>query len=108
MGFNMKNFYKLFGIIALVAVIVLITGCATASSIGGAMGPHGLITGNGAASTLIEGSEEIASYSVIFWLVDSGYEEYAAAVKQAEASGKKVTSVTTWLFFIMKTTAYAK
>ena len=87
---------------------LFVMSCATASSIGGASGPHGFFTGNGATDSLIDGAEEIASYSVILGIVDSGYAEYAAAVKQAEAAGKKVTSVTKWLLVLTKTTAYAE
>ena len=105
----MKNQFKLFGIIVFITIIgFTMAGCATASSIGGASGPHGVFTGNGSANALIEGATEIATYSVILGIVDSGYAEYAAAVKQAEAAGKKVTSVTRMYFFLTKTTAYAE
>jgi len=105
----MKNLFKLLGIIAFVAIIgFTMASCATASSIGGASGGHGFFTGNGAAATLTEGTQEIASYSVILGLFDAGYADYAAAVKAAEASGKNVVSVTKWLLFLYKTTAYAK
>jgi hypothetical protein len=104
----MKNFIKLFGIIALVAVMVTVTGCAMLTTIGGTADPHGLFTGNGKAAALTEGATEIASYSVILGIVDAGYDEYAEAVKAAEASGKKVTSVTKNFYFILKTTADAK
>jgi len=105
----MKNLFKLFGIIAVVAIIgFTMASCATASSIGGAAGGHGFFTGNGAASTLTAGAQEIGSYSVILGLIDSGFADYATAVKAAEASGKKVTSVTKWYIFLSKTTAYAQ
>ena len=104
----MKNLLKPFGIIVIVAIIGLSMGsCATATTIGGAAGGHGFFTGNGAATALTEGAEEIASYSIILGIVDSGYAEYAAAVKQAEAAGKQIVSVTKWLLFLNKVTAYA-
>ncbi len=105
----MKNLFKVFGIVALVAIIGFsVMSCATASSISGTVGPHGLFTGNGASASLTEGAAEIASYSVILGMVDSGYAEYDAAVKAAEAAGKKITSVTKFYFVLTKTTAYAK
>jgi len=106
----MKNLFKLLGIIAIVAMIgFTMVSCATGTTIGGAGGPHGFFTGNGAANALTSGSQVIASYSVILGWFDSGFDTYAAAVKQAEDAGKKVTSVTTWYFgFLTKTTAYAR
>jgi hypothetical protein len=92
----------------LVSVLVfgfVFAGCATASSIGGTADAHGLIS---KAKVVSDNAQEIASYSVILGLVDSGYEAYAASVQEAEASGKKVTTVTKWLVFLTKTTAYAK
>jgi hypothetical protein len=82
-----------------------LSGCATASSIGGTADAHGLFS---KAPVVAEGAQEIASYSVIIGLIDSGYPEYAQAVKAAEAAGKKVTTVTKWMVFLTKTTAYAQ
>lgn len=82
--------------------------CATASSIGGTSDPHGIFTGNGSTDVAVEGATEIANYTVILGIVDSGYAEYDAAVKAAQASGKKVSSVTKWYLVMTKTTAYAK
>jgi Na+-transporting methylmalonyl-CoA/oxaloacetate decarboxylase beta subunit len=105
----MKNILKPFGIIAVIAIIgFTAASCATASSVGGASGPHGFFTGNGSASTLTAGAQEVASYSVILGIIDSGYADYATAVKAAEAAGKTVTSVTKWMLFSLKTTAYAE
>ena len=105
----MKNQFKLFGIIAIVAIIGFsMASCATASSVGGASGPHGIFTGNGSTDTLTTNAQEIASYSVILGLFDTGYTGYVSAVKAAEAAGKSVTSVTKWMFISMKTTAYAE
>ena len=105
----MKKLFKCFWITAIVVVIGFsATSCATNSSIGGSAGPHGFFTGNGAAATNMEGATEIASYSVILNIVDSGYAEYDAAVKAAIASGKQVTSVTRWMLVMTRTTAYAK
>jgi hypothetical protein len=105
----MKNQFKMFGIIAVVAIIGFsMASCATASSVGGVSGPHGLISGNGSASTLTSGAQEIASYSVILGIIDSNYAEYVQAVKSAVEAGQKVTSVTKNLIFTVKTTAYAE
>jgi hypothetical protein len=103
----MKNnkFFVLGMVVITLAFGLILGSCATASSIGGTSDMHGLIS---KAPVVAEGAEEIASYSVIIGLVDSGYEEYAAAVKEAEAAGKKITTVTKWLVFLTKTTAYAK
>ena len=100
----MKNF-KFLGIIALVAVMMVLAGCATNSSLGGTADAHGLIS---SAKIAAEGATEIASYNVILGLITSGYEEYAAAVNAAIASGKTISSVTTWKMFLVTTTAYAK
>jgi hypothetical protein len=98
---------KLFlGMLGMVLALGLVLGsCATASSIGGTSDAHGLIS---KAPVVADGASEIASYSVILGLLDSGYPEYAAAVKNAEDAGKKVTTVTKWLIFLTKTTAYAR
>jgi hypothetical protein len=106
----MKNFSKLLGIIALLAVIGFsVTGCVTASSIGGTGDGHGLFSGGAARTAVTEGATEIASYSVILMLFDAGYADYAAKVKSAENAGKKITTTTTWYFGIFsKITAYAR
>jgi hypothetical protein len=98
-----------FGLAIIVAVIgILSISCVTASSIGGTIDGHGLFSGGGAKVAVTEGAQEIASYSNILGLVDTGYADYAAKVKEAEAAGKQVTSTTTWLLIMTKTTAYAK
>ncbi|MDR1108984.1 MAG: hypothetical protein LBL19_08115 [Spirochaetaceae bacterium] len=103
----MKKLNKSWGIIAMGLVIAIaLAGCATMSSIGGTADLHGLIS---KAKVVSDSAQELASYSVILGLLDSGYEEYAATVQQAEASGKTVTTVTTMYFgFFTKVTAYAK
>jgi hypothetical protein len=96
----MKKFLVLGAVLAL-----LFTGCATVSSIGGTIDAHGLIS---SANVVSSGAAVIGSYSIILGLFDSGYETYVAAVKQAEASGKTIVSVTTQYFgFLTKITAYA-
>ncbi|MCL2209411.1 MAG: hypothetical protein FWC19_04635 [Treponema sp.] len=100
----MKKF-MLLGIIALAVIMVSFTGCMTGSSIGGTADAHGLFSQAGAASV---GGMEIASYTVWFGLVDSGYTEYAAIVKDAEAAGRKITSITKFYFVFTRTTAYAE
>jgi hypothetical protein len=95
------------GLLALMLVLgFMVVSCATASSIGGTADTHGLIS---KAKVVSEGAEELASYGVILGLVDSGYAEYAATVQEAEASGKKIATVTkAYLGFYIKVTAYAK
>jgi hypothetical protein len=92
-------------VVIMLAFGLFLGSCATASSIGGTADSHGLIS---KATVVSDNTEEIATYSVILGIVDSGYEEYAAAVKEAEAAGKKVTSITKWYFVLTKTTAYAR
>jgi hypothetical protein len=102
----MKNIIKLLGIIAVVAIVgFTMASCVTGSSIGGTADGHGLFS---QGSVVAEGGTEIASYSVILGLFDSGYADYAAKVKAAEAEGKQITTVTTFLFILNKVTAYAK
>ena len=108
-GFFMRNFSKLLGIIALVAMVgISTTSCVTGTSIGGSAEGHGLFSGGGAKAAVTEGTEEIASYSVILGLFDAGYGDYAAKVKEAEAAGKQITTTITWLFVLSKVTAFAK
>jgi hypothetical protein len=107
---TMKTKHGLFFGFAVLLVTVIfslsLTGCATVSSIGGTADTHGLIS---KANVVSEGSQAIASYSVILGLVDSGYEEYNDAVQQAQAAGKTVTSITKqYAGFFTKITAYAK
>jgi hypothetical protein len=100
---------KLFGVFLLVGAILIasgMTGCATFSSVDGTAELHGLIISN--AKEVSNGATEIGSYSVILGLVDSGYSEYLAEVKQAVSAGKKVSTVTTWYVVLTKTTAYAQ
>jgi hypothetical protein len=103
----MKKLCKFGGIIAIGALIAIgLVGCATMSSIGGTTDTHGLIS---KATVVADSAQELASYNVILGLLDSGYEEYAATVLQAEAAGKTVTTVTKMYFgFFTKVTAYAK
>jgi hypothetical protein len=102
----MKN--KLFfGMIfcMVLATGLVFAGCATTSSIGGTVDTHGLISN----AAVVSDGQEIGSYNVILGLIDSGYEGYAAAVRQAEAEGKKITTVTKdYLGFFTEITAYAK
>jgi hypothetical protein len=105
----MKKSLSLLVIAVLVAVMVLpLAGCVTAGSIGGTMELHGLFSGGGTKEALTTDAQEIASYSNILFLFDSGYDEYAAKVKEAEAAGKQVTTTVTWFVVVLKFTAYAK
>jgi len=99
-----QRFYLL--IIAIVAVIGFsVTSCAIASSVGGTADTHGLFS---QAEVAAYGGTVIASYSVILGLFDSGYIDYATKVREAEASGVQITTVTRkYLFFCVITTAYA-
>ncbi|MCL2380446.1 MAG: hypothetical protein FWC64_02500 [Treponema sp.] len=102
----MKNLIKLFGIIALVAIIGFsMTSCMTVSSIGGTVDAHGLISG---ASAAAEGATEIASFNVFLGLFTAGYAEYAAAVRAAIDQGSQISSITTWFIFFTRTTAFAR
>jgi hypothetical protein len=56
----------------------------------------------------MEGATEIATYTIILGYFDIGYDDYAAKVKEAEAAGKQIFSVTRWYYFMNKVTAYAK
>jgi len=103
----MRKLHKLSGIIAAAALIVT-TGCVMATTIGGTADSHGLFTGHPAAAKVTEDKTEIASYTVVLGLVDVGYSDYAAKVKEAEAKGKKITTKTTWYVVVLQTTAYAK
>jgi hypothetical protein len=105
----MKKFFSLLAVAVFIAAMVLpLGGCVTASSIGGTSDPHGLFSGNSAKAAVTAGAQEIASYTNLLGLIDMGYDEYAAKVKEAEAAGKQITTTTTWLFVMHKNTAYAK
>ena len=103
----MRNFSKLLGIIALVAIMFVVVGCTT-TSIGGTAEPHGLISGLMVDKNLNEGSK-VESYMVILGLVNIGYPDYATAVKAAEAQGRQITSISrNWFGIVNISTAYAK
>jgi hypothetical protein len=100
-----KKFFVGMLVLALVFGMAL-TSCATFSSVGGTADAHGLLS---KAKVVSDGSDVIGSYGIILGLVDSGYEGYVAAVKEAESSGKLVTTVTTQYFGVYtNVTAYAK
>jgi hypothetical protein len=107
-GFVMKKFFSILVITTMLAAIFTMTGCVTASSINGTVDTHGLFSGGGAQAAVVDGAQEIASYSNILGLFDSGYENYVTKVNEAVAAGKKVTTTQTWLLVIIKHTAYAK
>ena len=104
----MKNLFKMFMVIALVAAVTAFSGCAMLTSIDASVEPHGIFSGNGGADQITQGLTEIASYSTILYLIDSGYDDYATKVKAARAAGKDVTTVTKWYYVLLKTTAYTK
>ncbi|MDR1048030.1 MAG: hypothetical protein LBL64_09650 [Treponema sp.] len=103
-----KSLYLLAVVVLMAAMVLPLAGCVTASSIGGTADAHGLFSGGGAKAAVTDGAQEIASYNTILGIVDSGYADYAAAVKAAEASGKQITSTSTFKVFLVTTTAYAK
>jgi hypothetical protein len=104
----MKNM-KILGIIALVAVMVTVTGCVTASTIGGTADAHGFFSGGAAKTAVTSDSTEIASYAIILGLFDTGYAGYVNTVKAAKAEGKVITTTTTqFLGLFVKVTAYAQ
>lgn len=104
----MKKTFSLLVIVVMLAAIFAMTGCVTASSINGTADSHGLFSGGAAKSAVTDGASEIASYTNILGLVDSGYAEYVAKVNEAIAAGKTVTSTQTWMFVMVKHTAFAK
>jgi len=103
----MKTPHKLSGFIA-AAVLVVMTGCVMATTIGGTADRHGLFGGYSAADNVTGGSTELASYTVVLGLFDTGHADYAAKVKAAKAQGKVVTTKSVWFILATKTTAYAK
>ena len=103
----MKKF-SLLVLVVMLAAFFTLTGCVTACTINGTADAHGLFSGGGAKAAVTDGAQEIASYSNILGLFDSGYAEYVTAVNAALASGKKVTTTQTWLVVMFKYTAYAK
>jgi len=85
-------------------------GCTT-TTIGGASGDHGLISGFMVNDPLTEGGaqQQLESYMVILGLFDVGFPKYAEVVKGADAQGRKITSISRSFFGIINiTTAYAK
>ncbi|WP_461256299.1 hypothetical protein [Treponema sp. R80B11-R83G3] len=108
----MKNVFKIFGIIAMVAVMVSFTGCATNSSIGGTAEVHGWLSSLISSSTINilaqEGGEEVANFWVIIGTLDIGYKNYANKVKAAENRGKKITTVVTNYLVVAIIKAYAR
>jgi hypothetical protein len=93
--------------IAMIAVAFSMASCAT-TTIGAAHGDHGIISGFFSPAAVTEDTEKIASYMVILGLVDAGFSDYAYEVRDAEAAGKKITSVSRNFFGIVGiTTAYA-
>jgi hypothetical protein len=104
----MKKFSCLLALALTAAALLALAGCVTASSINGTADMHGLFSGGEAKTAVTGGAQEIASYSVILGLVDSGYAAYAARVNEALAGGKTVTTTQTWLLFMIKYTAYAQ
>jgi hypothetical protein len=101
-----KNIVRLGILAAVLAFGLVVAACATTSSIGGTADSHGLIS---KAKLAVGDNEPIATYGIILGLVDSGYQEYVAIVKEAEAAGKAIRSVTTSYFgFYIKVAAYAE
>ena len=105
--FIMKKL-SLLVLVVMLAAFFTLTGCVTASSINGSATTHGLLSGNNAKTAVTAGAQEIASYTNILFLFDSGYEDYVAKVNAALAAGKKVTTTETYLFVMFKYTAYAR
>ena len=97
---------KTFASLIAAAALAVSIGCVTQTTIGGTADRHGLLTFSSADVT--GDGTEIASYTVILGLIDTGYADYAAKVKAAEAQGKKITSRTKFYYLVNITTAYAK
>jgi len=105
----MKKLFKTLGIIAIIAIVgISAVSCVTSTGIGGTGDIHGLFSGGGAQKAVTEGFTEVASYMSLLYLFDTGYPEYAKKVKDAQAAGKKIVSVNTFIFIGYKVTAYAK
>jgi uncharacterized membrane protein len=106
---RMAAIRRMAGVAVLAAVIAFsMASCAT-TTIGAAHGDHGLISGLFNPASVTEDAQKIESYMVILGLVDVGFGDYAAKVKEAEASGKRITSVSRNYFGIVGiNTAYAK
>jgi len=100
---------KMFLSLAAALLVIVTTGCVMATTYGSASGPHGIISGlAGEIDDVSEGTQEIASYTVILGIFDINHKDYAAKVKAAEAQGKQISSKTTWYWVITKTVAYEK
>jgi hypothetical protein len=98
-------------LVAVMASVVMFAmiGCTPVTSIGGGQtNSHGLLSSFGSAAQAAGGDSEIGTYTTWLGLFDSGFSDYASAVKQAHADGKVITSTNTWFVFFTKTTAYAK
>ena len=101
----MKKMIKILGVIAVVAVMVSVSGCQTISSVGGTVDRQGLIS---QASSVARHGTEIASYNVYLGLFTQHYAEYVTDVRAALAAGKEVSSITTTYFVFTTTKAYAR
>ena len=104
----MNKAFKLFGIIALVAIMSLFTSCATATSLGGhPYHRHGLFTSLEDVTNAVGGTE-IGSFTVIMGFINQGYAEFAAAVNAALDAGQTVSTVQSMHFFTTRVTAFAR
>jgi hypothetical protein len=99
---------KLLLAVTVCAVLFSMTGCTTATTVGGSAGGHGLISSLWAETPVKDGTAEIASYTVWLGLFDVGHSDYISAVKKAVTDGKLVTSSTKWFYIFSKTTAYVQ
>ena len=108
-GKMLKRYFEMKKIFLLMLFAAFtMTGCVTLSTVGSTSDPHGLFGSAATKKAVTSDATEVASYTVILGLVDSGYEDYVAKVKKAEASGKKITSTTTSYILVSKTTAFAR
>lgn len=104
----MKKSTKVLGLIALVAIMMFMGSCVTASSTSSTIESHGFFSGNGNGAKTVDGFTEIGAYSNWLGLFDTGYDDYISAVNAAASSGKEVRSTNTFYFIFNKVRAYAK
>jgi hypothetical protein len=95
---------RLFGIIALVAVMVSVTGCVTTTTVGGTADQHGWLSSLiffPTGKVIEEGGTEIAQYMVIVGMIDLGYNDYVTKVRAADKANKKMGTTATTYFGVV-------
>ncbi|MDR2397764.1 MAG: hypothetical protein LBD74_03275 [Spirochaetaceae bacterium] len=99
-----KNLVVLGMLVLALAFGSSVVSCATISSVGGTVDTHGLFS---SARAVSYDSDKLTSYGIILGLFDISYSNYVAKVREAEAAGKIITTVTTeFLGVYTNVTAY--